>query len=57
MFRGRDGACMHILCLGYLSWNGHSREMVRSKLEWSLAVYCGGTPGIQIPIEEQSDVE
>ena len=51
--RGLDvpwyGALMHVLCLGSLSWNGHSSRVCilkeRPKLVWTLAVYGGGTPG------------
>ena len=27
MFHGREDASMHVLCLGSLSWNGHSSRV------------------------------
>ena len=52
MFRGRDGARKHVLCLGCLSWNGHisrvsfqKRATVRPELVRSLAVnFCAEFP-------------
>ena len=31
MFHGRDGARIHVLCLGCLRWNGYSSRVYVSK--------------------------
>ena len=61
MFHGRDGARMPVLCLGYLSCNGHSSGLSIPKEEDSafpagvVAGDVGETPGCQTPKKKKVD--